>query len=301
MKRFTLFCAILLISCTAVNAQLLYRISGNGLKAPSYLVGTYHLAPPAFTDSIPGLREVLKEVAQVYGEIDMAAMMQPANIQKMRQAMIMTDGTTLDKLLSPEEMTRLNALLKELLGADLTHPVLAEQMLKLSPEAMINQLTSLMYLKRTPDFDPNSQIDSYLQKVARESKKKVGALETIDEQLKILFGSIPYERQKVLLMCLVDNRQWTEQMVDDLVKAYFSQNMENIQAAFDEKMGTDCDATDEENHILIDGRNEAWMKKLPAIMKTNATLVAVGAGHLVGEKGLLSMMKNAGYTVEIVK
>ena len=37
------------------HAQILYRISGNGLETPSYIVGTYHLAPASFADSIPGM------------------------------------------------------------------------------------------------------------------------------------------------------------------------------------------------------------------------------------------------------
>ncbi len=301
MKRILSSIGAFVFCSLAMHAQLLYRISGNGLKAPSYVVGTYHLAPKTYVDSIPGLRKVLDEVAQVYGEVDMALMMQPANVQKLRESMNMPDGMTLNSLLSPEEMTRLNVLMKELLGADLTHPVLAGQLTKLSPQAMVTQLTMLMYLKRTPDFDAANQIDSYLQQVAREKKKKVGALETIDEQIKVLYGSIPYDRQKQLLMCLVDNRQWMEQQTDDLIKTFFSQDLDAVGKVILEKQGTDCDATDEEQNTLIYNRNDAWMKKLPAIMKANSTLVAVGAGHLVTERGLLAQLRNAGYTVEGVK
>ena len=187
MKRTVLFIAALITACVAAQAQLLYRITGGGLKAPSYVVGTYHLAPPAFADSITGLKKAIDEVAQVYGELDMAVMLQPANVNKVRQAMDMTDGTTLDKLLSPDEMNRLNALMKELFGADLTHPVLAQQMNKLSPQAMVTQLTMLMFLKRTPNFDASSQLDSHIQTLARDKKKKVGGLETIDDQIKALY------------------------------------------------------------------------------------------------------------------
>ena len=41
------------------NAQLLYKISGNGINTPSYIVGTYHLAPASYVDSIPGARVAL--------------------------------------------------------------------------------------------------------------------------------------------------------------------------------------------------------------------------------------------------
>lgn len=47
-----LVCAVTL----GAQAQLLYKISGNGLKVPSYIIGTYHFADVKFTDSIPGLK-----------------------------------------------------------------------------------------------------------------------------------------------------------------------------------------------------------------------------------------------------
>lgn len=49
-----LVCAVTL----GAQAQLLYKISGNGLKAPSYIIGTYHFADVKFTDSIPGLKRL---------------------------------------------------------------------------------------------------------------------------------------------------------------------------------------------------------------------------------------------------
>ena len=59
---------------SSASAQLLYRISGKGLEKPSYIVGTYHLAPATFVDSIPGARAALDEVEQVCGEVDNAEM-----------------------------------------------------------------------------------------------------------------------------------------------------------------------------------------------------------------------------------
>lgn len=53
MKKLMLTLALVLTAALNVNAQLLYKISGNGLEKPSYIIGTYHLAPVSFTDSIP--------------------------------------------------------------------------------------------------------------------------------------------------------------------------------------------------------------------------------------------------------
>ena len=52
---------------------------------------------------------------------------------------------------------------------------------------------------------------------------------------------------------------------------------------------------------MIYNRNQAWAEKLPSIMKTAPTFVAVGALHLPGEKGVLNLLKKQGYTVEPVK
>lgn len=103
---------LLLMAATGVNAQLLWKISGNGLQKPSYIVGTYHLAPVSFADSIPGLKDALASTEQVYGEVIMADMTSPENMTKVQAAMMLPDGQTLDKLYTADEMARINALLK---------------------------------------------------------------------------------------------------------------------------------------------------------------------------------------------
>ena len=70
MKRLFGTLVALLAFYGGANAQLLYRISSNGLEKPSYIVGTYHLAPAKFVDDIAGAREAMAAVEQVYGEVD---------------------------------------------------------------------------------------------------------------------------------------------------------------------------------------------------------------------------------------
>ena len=93
------------------HAQILYRISGNGLETPSYIVGTYHLAPASFADSIPGMRQAIEETTQVCGELDMMDVFKPENAARMLQSQMLPEGVTLSSLLTTEQRTRLNALL----------------------------------------------------------------------------------------------------------------------------------------------------------------------------------------------
>ncbi|HWJ90604.1 MAG TPA: TraB/GumN family protein [Flavisolibacter sp.] len=53
--------------------------------------------------------------------------------------------------------------------------------------------------------------------------------------------------------------------------------------------------------MLLYNRNANWAKKLEGLMAKNSLVVAVGAGHLPGDKGVISLLRKAGYKVEPVK
>ena len=292
---------LLMLVAIAAQAQLLWKISGNGLQKPSYIIGTYHLAPVSFTDSIKGLKEALEASEQVYGEIVMADMMKPENMTKMQSAMMLPEGQTIDKLYTEEEMARINTMLKSIMGVDMTNPMVAQQLGKITPQALQTQLAVLMYLKKHTGFDPNQTFDGYFQQEATAKGKPVGALETIDFQIEILYKGMSMERQKQLLLCLADNMEFNEELTENVVKAFFSQDLDGIEEAMNAKLNNTCDGTPEEKETLIYARNDNWMKQMPEIMKQKSTLFAVGAGHLPGERGVLAQLKKAGYTVEGVK
>jgi len=301
MKRLFMTFAFAVMTVAGMQAQLLYKISGNGLTKPSYIIGTYHLAPVSFADSIPGLKEAMAATEQVYGELDMTDLTSAENLQKMQTAMMLPEGTTLSKLLTAEEMARLNVVLKELMGVDMTNQMVAQQLDGLSPQALQTQLSLLIYMKKHDGFNPQATFDGYFQQVAQQQGKGVGGLETVDFQVGVLFHGQSLERQKELLMCLVDNKEHTELMAEQLVEAFFKQDLVGVKAVMDEKEQTKCDSTPEEEDALIYNRNANWAKLMPQIMADKATFFAVGAGHLPGEKGVLQLLKNAGYMIEGVK
>ena len=68
------FIGAVLVICVAfsANAQLLWKVSGNGLNQPSYIIATLHFAPFSIMDSIAELQEAMKETQHVYGELKMS-------------------------------------------------------------------------------------------------------------------------------------------------------------------------------------------------------------------------------------
>ena len=157
---------------TAVQAQLLYQISGNGLGKPSYIVGTYHMAPSSFTDSIQGLRDVIKSCQQVYGELVQSEMLKPDIAAKAQQAMMLPEGMTLSKLFTPEEMTRIKDYTNNLAGP-LAGSVLVSQMERMTPQAVSTTLEVLNYVKKSNSLNVANGIDLYLQQYATELGKEV--------------------------------------------------------------------------------------------------------------------------------
>ena len=292
--------AAIIASFTYSQAQILYRISGKGLESPSYIVGTYHLAPSSFADSIPGMRQAVEQTNQVCGELDMMDAFKPENTAKLLKAQMLPEGTTLSSLLTAEQLERLNALLLDVMGSNLNDETFAAQMDKMTPAALSTTLSLQSYIKRTESFNPMELIDNYFQMLALQNGKAIKGFETVDFQMGILFGE-SLEKQVNDLMCMVDHFEETDEMVNRITTAYFSQNLKQIEEAMEEESKVECGTTDEDEDRLINNRNSNWLEMMPSMMAEQPTLFVVGAGHLCGEKGVLRLLEKAGYTVEGVK
>lgn len=300
MKKISFTLIFALLACTAAQSQLLYRISGKDLKHPSYIVGTYHLAPASFADSIPGLRESFAATEQVYGEVDMLETLKPENAAKMQEAMMLPEGTTLSTLLTKEQMERLNALMRELMGVDMTNEAVAEQLDKLPPTVLETQLTLLVYMKNIQGLNPADLIDTYFQREAMKNGKAVRGFETADFQMEVLYGA-PMEKQVEDLMCFVDNFKEGAELAEFITAAYFAQDLERLEELNLEEQQGACAGNPEDNDKLLYDRNVNWVKAMPAIMREQPTFFAVGAFHLCGERGVLRMLEAEGYKIEPVK
>ena len=290
MKR--LITLLLVVAATlGAQAQLLWKVSGNGLDKPSYLFGTYHLASLGIKDSIAALPQVQQDVQQVYGEIIMADMMKPETLMQMQQQMMLPADTTLKSLFSPAEFETITQAVQEYLKVDIA---LLDRM---KPAALFQQLTVLFYLKHTPGYNPQEQLDASFQQDATKAGKKVGGLETVQSQLDILFNK-PLRRQAEDLYCFLSDPAKAERQAKELIAAYAAQNLDTVLRLMEEKEGTKCDPTPEEMAQLLYDRNHNWAKQMPALMQAAPTLFVIGAGHLPGEQGLIKLLQGKGYTVE---
>jgi hypothetical protein len=142
----------------------------------------------------------------------------------------------------------------------------------------------------------NSAMDIDFVTYAKTNSLTVNALETIEEQATLLYsGSIL--TQKKMLLAMLRDFETVKRMQDSLYFAYKKEDVTTIERLFnDPSIGN----YEMDMEALLKNRNLNWMQKLPNLFTERSQFVAVGAGHLFGKDGLITLLTNAGYKVEPV-
>lgn len=293
MKKIVMTLAAVFAIAFSANAQLLWKISGNGIEKPSYLVGTHHIAPQGMQDSIPGLLNALQDVDQIWGEIVMSEMATPQGMVELQKFMAAPADSTLNVLLSPAQLNSVTNLLSKYAGQTIP----AAQLVYFRPAVIGAQLAVLQSMNAIPGFNPNAQLDGVIQDLGSKAGKSIHGLETIAQQLNLLYGA-SLKEQAADLMKTVRNDALASSKAAEMAKAYMSGNLEVLN-----KLMTDPDfgMTAPEAEKLIYNRNSAWVDFLIGALPTTSMLIAVGAGHLPGEKGVINLLKKAGFDVSPVE
>lgn len=282
--------SVLLLGYSSAEAQLLWKISGNGLEKPSYIFGTHHMAPVSVLDSVPGFKEALASVDKVYGEMVMADAMSPESQQMMMMAAIAPQDSTLTAVLSPAAIDSLNNILAKYLGPQMT----AAALNPMKPAMVSTLLAAAQTQSAFPQYNAAQQLDGEIQSRAAAIGKEVGGLETMADQCQALFGGSILAQANDLMQA-VRNDEIAIDVVKQLAGAYLAGD---LQAMLDIMENPATGFNDEQADRMLNRRNADWMRVLAGMLPAMSILIAVGAGHLPGDKGLISLLRREGYTVE---
>ena len=293
MRQHTLFAAIvaaIVLLGLPARAQLLWRVSGNGLERPSYIMGTHHLALPSMLDSISGFADALAASGAVWGEVDCDSMASPQVMQRMAMAMMAPPDSALSHLLSADGYAVVERTFNKYFGPT---GLSLKQLDALKPAAIATQMQVLRDAANMGNWDPSQQIDAEVQRRARAAGKAVHGLEDIDFQIGLLLGApLTVQASDLLEMCKRDSAYAA--LSAEIGSAYERQDLDRLQRLIeDEELAGDS----REAQRLIYDRNASWVSTLPAAMARGPVLVCVGAGHLPGAKGLIAMLRGKGFTV----
>ncbi len=290
MMRIVLVLLLLVFGqAKAQTNSLLWEVSGNGLKKPSYLYGTYHLLRSSLVDEYPEVKRALKKSKTVVVETELDS----SKMMALSAQMISPDGPAWTNKLSSSESAQLDSLLKRYFGADLN------QFSILRPSAINTMLAMGLTQEALSDTLPDFKgptLDQWFAAQGKKKNRKLVSLETLEEQFALLYTQTSTDSQLVDLKNALKVIQSTGPESRRLCLAYLKQDLaelEKIARSFGEKHGS--------LESLLDDRNARWMQVLPKLMAEQPTFVAVGALHLPGEQGLIAMLRAQGYTVKPVK
>jgi len=265
---------------------LLWKISGKNLTKPSYVFGTMHLICASDIELSDSLKKAIQNSDNVYLELDMDDMWQ---MMSAMMHMNMKGDTTLSDLLSAEDYKKVQNYFKE--HSSLIPFSMMERYKPLLIESII--------MEQSKPCDNLIVIEQLVMEEAKKTGKDIKGLETFDYQLAI-FDKIPYQLQAQQLVKLVDEAKGGGSGSDDEIKiltdAYRQQQLNKMDELTkeDPSIGKFAD-------ILLYDRNANWSKKIQELMPGSSLVIAVGAGHLPGKKGVLNLLREAGYKVEPVK
>jgi len=291
MTKKMLFLLLFLVSFSFIQAQLLWKVTGKGLKHPSYLFGTLHLIPIQFLDSVPGLFKAFNNCDKVVGEM---ALNNVDATSKIQQAAIMPDHVKMKDLIKDStNYAKVDKELKSVLKIGLKE-------LSVMNPSLILSLYEIGIYKKLTGYTDDKQSDSYFQLVADEKGKPVVGLETIDQQIAVLFGNGTLQRQADVLVETVQQKDSVLKEMIHMNKLYKAGKINEL-VELSNRKGNVIDMTEEEYARLVDNRNADWITKLPEMMQKSSCFIAVGALHLGGKNGLIKQLEKEGYRVTAEK
>jgi uncharacterized protein YbaP (TraB family) len=268
------------------NNTLLWKISGNGLEKPSYLFGTIHLLCKDDALLSDNMKKAISDCDEVYFEVDLD------NIFEMFGAMDkmkMRNDTTLQELLSEEDYQKV----KDYFESKST--MLPFSML----ETYKPMLAASTLEEGSMPCDNTAMMEQVIMSLAKKQKKNIKGLETMAYQAGVL-DSIPYKLQAEQLVAYIDKSNKGEEddsEMKEMFDAYKKQDLQKLESLLISTDAGIAGFTD----VLLYNRNINWVKKLETLLTKKSLMIAVGAGHLPGNKGVINLLREKGYTLTPVE
>ncbi len=261
--------------------SLLWEVTGNGLTKPTYIYGTMHLMCSGDAKPSKALKTAITNANEIYMEIDMDNL---GEIFSMVMVGKMRHDTTLQQLYNADEYARIESFFqKNKLGMQF------QAMAKMQP-----MLVSALVYQVMLNCSEADGVEMEIMKEASPLKKEIKGLETAAFQASLI-DNIPYHVQAKDLLSSIDSIEQNKKMFVDMIATYKLGDVDTLAKA---SIGSGEFNSQEAIDQLLNNRNKNWSEQFGTITKNKSLLIAVGAAHLGGEKGLLNLLKQKGYTLK---
>ncbi len=274
---------------------LLWKIERDGRPA-SYLFGTVHLTDDRVTQLSPAVETALGEAKTIALEVsDLSDKATTSVIAKSAPLVMFTDGQRLDKLLSSSEYETVKAII--------TRSGMPADLAALFKPWIVTMILSVSDCERAKVQEGARVLDMKIAEIGTQRGLKVVGLETIPEQLQAL-ASVPQSEQLKTLRTSLKFADRTNDMMETLVQLYLHRKIAAampFQIALARQVGIGDDAFAGFQQKLLVDRNVKMAKSAEPLLEDGGVFIAVGALHVVGKKGLVALLREAGYTVTAIE
>jgi uncharacterized protein YbaP (TraB family) len=251
------------------------------MKEKSYLFGTIHLICPQDYIWTDAMKQSLLKSKEVCFEMDMD---DPNIMMQIAAGMIDQSGKKLKDYFSLADYEKLEKYVKDSLGMNI------ELFQQMKPVAL-----QTLFSTQSSDCSNPISYENNIMEAAKTDKKEITGLETVSEQLD-LFDNLPVDSVIKDIVDLLNGKNTDRGDFKKLTTAYKNQDLPALG-----KLIKESGASDKDIDGFLDVRNEKWIPRMIEKMDKTSVFFAVGAGHLYGENGLISLLKKAGYTVTPIK
>lgn len=267
-----------------VNAQnkntsensLLWEISGNGLQKSSFIYGTIHMICEKDFSISEKLKNVIAKTDRLILEIDLS---DSNELQELQKSAI--GDIPLSKELTSQQYKTLDSILQ----------AKASMPLKQLDNFNLMGLNSVLIASGLP-CKSLKMYEFELIGLAKKRNMPVGKLETVKDQS--YFFSKAFSKEFLISQMLIADIY--SELFNKMIEDYKNEHLADLYAKLSDKRFMNAEA----KRWLLTERNRNWAGEMPAMMKAESVLFAVGAAHLLGNDGVIELLKAKGYTIKPV-
>ncbi len=135
-------------------------------------------------------------------------------------------------------------------------------------------------------------LDMHLCDIAKKEGKEIYGIEKLEDQMKAI-DKISLQEQARMLMDGVKDSSDIEEKFKDLLETYLNADLDKmVELTNDSTLPADF------SQAFLVSRNKTMAKSISKLIKKHKTFVAIGAAHLGGKDGIITLLRKKGYTVE---
>lgn len=258
---------------------LLWKIEKTDTQ-PSYVFGTIHLDDARVTD----LPAPVKKSFARSKNFTMEMIIDEASTRKFVTSMLLDDGSDLKVLLGEPLFAKTTEVMHE-------YGMPVEVSARFKPWALM--LTLIL-----PRTRQGVIVDDVLYQEALQQHKSVHQLESVEEQIAV-FDGLPMEAQIGLLKQTVIHHDLIPGMVEKSIQAYLKRDLGAMWDINNSMMEDEADKSLNEAflQLVVYNRNTRMAERMQPRIAEGGAFIAVGALHLYGERGVLSLLQSRGYQI----